>query len=117
MNERKVDSAYPSGGYYKDMNAFSKNPGQPGKYFALTPIGRDCKEAGEYLVGYTRGYYGNLGNLPQRLRAHANEHGFTFTGPVYEMYLHDEITVEDPDEYLIQVSVPVKAKSKSNNSR
>jgi len=110
MSERKIDSAFPVGGYYNDINALSKTPGQPDKFFSLTPLGKEIKEAGEYLVGYTRGYYGKLGDLPQRLRAYANEHGITFTGPVYEIYLHDEITVEDPNRYLIQISVPIKAK-------
>jgi len=108
MTDRRVDPAYPAGGFYKDMDDFLNAPGQPTRYFSLAPTGRDTKEEGNYLVGYTRGDYGNLGNLPERLQSYAKEHGFALAGPVYEIYLHDEIAIDDPMRYLIQVSVPVK---------
>ena len=108
MADRNIDPAYPAGGFYKNMDAFISAPGQPTRFFSHVPTGRDTKGAGEYLVGYTRGYYGNLGDLPQRIQAYAKEHGFSFTGPVYEIYLHDEIAIDDPNQYLIQISVPVK---------
>ena len=108
MADHKISPAYPAGGFYDDMDTFINVPGQPPRFFSCAPAGQHTKEAGEYVVGYTRGYYGNLGDLPQRMQAYAKEHGFTFTGPVYEIYLHDEIAIEDPDQYLIQVSVPVK---------
>ena len=108
MDDMKIASAYPAGGFYNDMNAFSSEPGQPDRFFFIVPTGRDKKQAGEYLVGYTRGYYGNLGHLPQRLQAYAFEHGLSFNGPVYEIYLHDELSIADHEKYLIQVSVPVK---------
>ena len=108
MSGRRVDSAYPVGGFYKDANTFLTAPGKPTRFFSLTSAGQDVKKAGEYLVGYARGYYGNVGNLPQRMQAYAKEHGLIFSGPVYEIYLHDEISISDPDQYLIQVSIPVK---------
>lgn len=108
MTDRRIDPAYPAGGFYEDIDAFLNAPGRPTRFFSHVPTGRDTKEAGDYLVGYARGYYGNLGDLPQRIQAYAKKHGFAFAGPVYEMYLHDEITVEDPEKYLIQASVPVK---------
>ena len=108
MAGSKVDPAYPAGGFYEDIDSFISAPGKPSRYYALAPAGNDVKEAGLYLVLYARGYYGSLGDVPERLQAYAKEHGLTFAGPVYEMYLHDEITIDDYDNYLIQVSVPVK---------
>jgi len=108
MTERRINPAYPAGGYYENMDAFLTSPGHPTRFFSLTPTGRDLKEAGEYLVGYTRGYYGSIGDLPERINAYATENGYTFAGPAYETYLHDEISVDDPDRYLIQASVAVK---------
>ena len=108
MEVRNIDAAYPAGGFYNDMDEFSAAPGQPSRYFCIAPTGRDMKEAGEYLVGYARGYYGGIGDLPQRMRAYAEEHGLVFFGPVYEAYLHDEISIAEPDRYLIQASVRVK---------
>ena len=108
MEERNISSAYPAGGYYENIDSFVNNPGNPDRYFSHVPTGRDKKKAGEYLVGYARGYYGQIGDLPIRMRDYAKEHNLTFTGPVYEIYLFDEVVVENPDQYLIQVSIPVK---------
>jgi len=110
MDDYSLDAAYPIGGYYQDISAFEDKPGQPSNFFCMKPTGREVKGAGEYLIGYARGYYGQLGDLPARMRAYADEAGLMFTGPVYELYLHDEVSMASPDEYLIQASTPVKKK-------
>jgi len=104
----KMDAVYPAGGFYESVDAFLNAPGQPTRFFFLAPTGKGLKAAGEYLVGYTKGYYGKLGDLPKRMRDYAKEQGLAFAGPVYEIYFHDEISVAEPDNYLIQVSAPVK---------
>jgi len=108
MEERKISNAYPVGGCYDNVDAFLNQPGQPTRFFSIAPAGRDVKEAGEYLVGYTRGYYGRLGDFPQRMKAYAEEHNLSFVDPVYEIYLHDEISVLDLDQFLVQISIPLK---------
>jgi len=115
MIDSKVDPAYPAGGFYKNMTDFANTPGKPSQYFSYVPSGKDKKEAGRYLVAYTRGYYGDLGDAPDRMLAYAHENELAFTGPVYEMYLHDEITIDDCDRYLIQISVPIENANKTNN--
>ena len=114
MADHKVNPAFPAGGYYESMDDFVNAPGQPVRYFIHFPEGRDCKDAGEYLVGYTRGYYGNLGDLPRRMEDYAKANDVVLEGPVYEMYLHDEISVGDHDQYLIQVSARI---SKTNGKK
>ena len=106
--QQNVDAACPVGGYYRDFNAFFEAPGQPTRYFSITATGTDRKDAGEYLLGYARGYYGQVGDLPRRMREYAEENGFLFTGPVYETYLHDEISITEPNQYLIQAAVPIR---------
>ena len=72
------------------------------KVFSLDPRGNDTKAAGLYMVGYTRGYYGKTGDLPARMLADANERGLAFCSPVYCFYLHDELSEDDPDDYLLK---------------
>lgn len=108
MDERNISTAYPTGGVYNNFNAFVNSPGYPNRYFSHAPIGRSNKDMGEYAVGYARGYYGQLGDLPSRMQEYVQKHDYYFTGPVYEMHLFDEVVVENPEQYLIQVSVPVK---------
>ena len=108
MTDGNMDAVYPTGGFYESFDGFAGSPGQPSSFFLLAPTGKCSREAGEYLVGYARGYYGNLGDLPERMQAHMQEHGLAPIGPVYEIYYHDEVSVSDPDRYLIQVSARVK---------
>lgn len=63
--------------------------------------------AGLYLVGYTHGYYGQTNDLPGKMAAYAKKHGLVFNGAVYNIYLTDETSVIDPDQYLLQVSASV----------
>ena len=108
MTSNKGAPAYPTGGYYYDIDSFIRDPGRPSRYFSYVPEGRDIKEVGLYIVAYKRGYYGNLGNVPERIKSYASEQGYVFTGPIYEMYPHDEIAIDDYDRYLIQISASVK---------
>ncbi|MDR1801479.1 MAG: MerR family transcriptional regulator [Lachnospiraceae bacterium] len=108
--ERGINLSYPIGGYFKDMKTFIGASGKPTYFFSTSPTGYDIKPAGKYLVGYSRGYYGRMGDLPSRLVEYANEHSLEFTGPVYAIYVEDEVSVKEPDNYLAQVSVQFKKK-------
>ena len=41
-----------------------------------------------------------MGDAPNRILEFAHESELEFVGPVYEMYLHDEITIDDYDQFL-----------------
>jgi len=90
------------------MKSFMGAPSQPMRFFSLDPKGNDKKEAGLYLTGYTRGYYGQTNDLPERMEAFAKKNGLIFTGPVYNTYLFDDISVVEPEEYLLQASALVE---------
>ena len=108
QHEPIVNLSFPVGGFFDDMDTFIGNPSKPTRFFSLDSRGYEKKAAGLYMVGYTRGYYGKTGDLPARMLADANERGLAFCGLVYCFYLHDELSEDDPDDYLLQVSVPVK---------
>jgi len=100
-----VNLSYPIGGYYKNLNSFTQKPSRPDNFFSLNPLGKDEKAAGNYLVGYTHGYYGEMGDIPQRLYDYAKAHNLNLKGPVYAIYLQDEICLSDSSKYLVQISV------------
>jgi DNA-binding transcriptional MerR regulator len=106
-NHLRINLDYPVGGYFSDMEEFSREPGQPTRFFSVDPHGVDMKPAGNYLVGYNRSYYGETGDLPERMTEYAKENNLVFTGPVDNIFLLDEICVKNPEDYLLQVSVPV----------
>jgi DNA-binding transcriptional MerR regulator len=106
----KINLNFPIGGVFSDMDVYLKKPSEPQHFFSLDPSGLDEKAAGNYLVGYARGYYGETGDLPERLHRYAEENALEFTGPVYNIYLLDEISVKDYHQYLLQASVSVAPK-------
>jgi len=107
-HEPKLNLSYPVGWYFESMDVFSSNPSLPTRFFSLDPKGHEKKAAGLYLIGYTRGYYGQTNGLPERMVAFAKKNGLLFNGPVYNLYLFDEMSIADPEQYLLQVSASVK---------
>jgi DNA-binding transcriptional MerR regulator len=106
-HETQVNTSFPIGGYFENMETFLHEPSRPTCFFSIDPKGRDVKPAGLYLIAYTRGYYGQTNDLPERMAAFAKKNGLSFNGPVYNIYLSAEISEVDPDQYLLQVSVAV----------
>jgi DNA-binding transcriptional MerR regulator len=102
-----VNKSFPIGGYFESMDVFLKEPSHPTRFFSIDPNGDGRKPEGLYLIGYTRGYYGKTNDLPHKMAAYAKKNKLTITGPVYNIYLFDEISEPDPERYLLQVSMPV----------
>lgn len=111
-SEYRINLRYPIGWYYANMNAYLKAPDQPERFFSLDPDGNANRVEGKYLVGHNRGYYGEFGDLPQRLASYAQARDLIFDGPVYVVYLLDEVSITDPSQYLSQIAVGVRAKKK-----
>lgn len=107
--EHGVNLSYPIGGYYKDIDSFAHTPAQPDNFFSLNPLGKDTRPAGDYLVGYTRGYYGDMGDIPQKLYDYAKNNDLVLAGSVYAIYLQDEICLANSDNYLVQISARIKS--------
>ena len=106
-DELKINLNYPVGGYHENMGAFLTEPNRPDRFFSIDPTGTCTRMAGQYLVGYSRGYYGHFGDLPQKMNAFAEEHALFLKGPVYVVYLLNEICIKDPEQLLSRISVCV----------
>jgi len=112
-NEYRIDLSLPIGGYHDNIESYIERTGKPDHFFSLDPTGNRKFSFGDYLVGFKRGYYGEMGDLPERMVTYAEVNSLVFTGPVYIIYLHDEICIKDPSQYLAQVCVAVsKQKTK-----
>ncbi|MDR0861188.1 MAG: MerR family transcriptional regulator [Oscillospiraceae bacterium] len=108
----RVNLSFPVGGLFKDMASYLSAPSEPTRFFSIDPFGDNEKHAGRYLVGYTRGFYGQMNDLPEKMAAYAEERDMQLIGAVYTIYLHDEVSISDPENYLLQVSVQVKEKTR-----
>ncbi|MDR0469644.1 MAG: MerR family transcriptional regulator [Peptococcaceae bacterium] len=109
-SEYRINLRYPIGRYHNDMESFIDKPNWPDKYFSLDPIGNCVRSAGKFLVGYRRGYEGDFGDLPQKMAEYADYHHLLFKGPVFIVYLLNEICLKDPSQYLACISVNVSKK-------
>jgi len=107
VGEHHISLSFPVAGYHDNMGSFTKSPGCPDHFLSIDPIGTYTRKAGEYLIAYSRGYYGSIGDLPERMSEYAKKHSLHISGPVYTVYLHEEICTKDPSQYLAQCSVPI----------
>jgi len=108
--EQHINLSFPVGGRHDSMESFRKAPGCPDNFISIDPIGTYVRKGGDYLVGFARGYYGEIGDLPERMIAHAEENSINITGPVYTLYLHEEISTKDPSQYLAKCIIAVSKK-------
>ena len=106
-NRYHINLSFPVGGYHDNFESFRKAPGRPNHFISFDPVGAHARKAADYLTGYARGYYGDVGDLPDRMQAYARENSISITGPVYTMYLHDEICTKDLSRYLAQCCVAI----------
>jgi len=103
-----IDLRFPVGGYFDDLQDFQAAPGKPSHFFSYDPSGKDEIAAGNYLMGYSLGGYGETNDLEVRLSTYIRENGLKAIGPVYNIFLLDEISVVDQSEYLMQAFVRVE---------
>jgi len=106
-DEHRINLNFPVGGYWDSLESFQNAPSRPDCFFSIDPTGTHIRKEGEYLIGFALGYYGEMGDLPERMAAYAAGSGIAVSGPVYVMYLYDEICTQDPSQYLAQACVGV----------
>ena len=80
----------------------------PERFYFYNPEGHDKKPAGSYVVGYTRGGYGDCGSLYRRLLDYIETNNLEINGDIYEEYPLNEISINDNSNYLIRVMIPIR---------
>ncbi|MCL2324823.1 MAG: MerR family transcriptional regulator [Actinomycetia bacterium] len=110
--ELRINVDYPIGGYHASSEEFFAHPSEPQRFFSLDPSGNAVRAAGGYLTAYVRGYYGEFGDTPEKMKDYARKHRLTLSGPVFVLYLNDEICTQDPSRYLAQISMAVEHKTR-----
>jgi DNA-binding transcriptional MerR regulator len=114
--ERGHDLSFPIGGFFETIDDFHNAGGQPTRFYSVDPDGKDKKPAGRYLVAYNRCYYGEPNGAVDRMLDYAKENGVALAGPIYQVYLFDEISVHDHTKYLLQLAIRVAEPPKPQKS-
>ena len=110
--ELRMNLSFPVGACYDNLESFIKAPRRPEHFFSLDPTGYRRQASGDFLVGFSRGDYGEFGDLPERMAAYAKKNSLQTNGPVYAIYLLDEISHKDPSQYLAQAYIAVSKKKR-----
>jgi len=108
FKEHNWSLSYPIAGWFESLDSFLATPSEPDKFISLNPAGDKKTLGGLHVIGYTRGYYGVTNDIPKLMTAYLKKHKLIPRGPVYKIYLQDEVSVVDPDNYLLETSIPVE---------
>ena len=101
----RINLNYPIAAILDTWDRFMEAPGEPQHFISMDPHGNRRRPAGNYLTGFSRGYYGQFGDLHNRMAEYIRENSLTVFGPVYTTFLLDEISVKDPSQYLAHACV------------
>jgi DNA-binding transcriptional MerR regulator/effector-binding domain-containing protein len=82
----------------------------PDKFYLNYPDGEHTKPTGWYVVGYGRGYYAQTDMLYEKMITYIKENNLEICGPAYETYPLNEISINDPANYLIRISITARKK-------
>ena len=103
--ELRINLSFPVGGYWDSFQSFKNAPSRPDCFISVDPTGTHIRKKGEYLIGFARGYYGKMDDLPERMESYAKENKLVLSGPLYTLYLHDEVSSHDTSHYLAQTCI------------
>ncbi|MCL2865019.1 MAG: MerR family transcriptional regulator [Lachnospiraceae bacterium] len=106
----KLSLNYPVWGYFRPERIKKYDWRWPDKYFFYHPQGEEVRPGGLYCVGYTRGGYGECGELYKRSLAYIEKNGYEVFEGAYEEYLLNEIFITDEKNYLIRLMISVREK-------
>ena len=103
-----MDLNYPVWAVFSEERIKRKDWVWPDRYYFYNPEGHDRKPAALYAVGYTRGGYGQSGELYERLLDYIDANGFEICGPTFEEYPLNEFCILKSENYLMRVMITVR---------
>jgi len=106
--DSELDLNYPVWAIFSEERIKRGDWVGPDKFYFKMPGAPDKKPAGLYVTGYTRGYYGQSDTLYKKLLAYIEENGLEISGPAFEEYPLNEISIPDPYSYLMRLSISVR---------
>ena len=103
----RIDLRLPVGGVFNTFESFCAKSHEPDHFFSVDPNGLDKRRGGRYVSAFQRGYYGETGDLVERMQKYIKDNDIKTVGPVYNIFLHDELSIDDTHNYLLHATVEV----------
>lgn len=98
---------YPMGAQISRENMQTENWKLPNRFYFKMPSATASKPTGLYAIGYAYGDYGQSDGLYRRISDFIRDNNLLICGNAYEEYLINEISTQNPDDYLFRVAVQV----------
>jgi DNA-binding transcriptional MerR regulator len=108
--DKDMDMNYPVWGVYSEERIKKRDWRGPDRFYFRMPDAPDQRPEGLYLIGYARGNYGQTDGLYKRMMSYIEENNLEISGPTYETYPLNEISILDSANYLIRIFISVKHK-------
>lgn len=105
-----VSLNYPVWGYFSADRIRNRDWVWPDRYYFYSSEGHDIRPAALYAIGYTRGGYGQCPDLYNRILDYIEANDYEISGPAYEEYPLNELSVLEEKDYLIRVMITVKTR-------
>jgi len=99
---------FPIGGHFSSFESFRAHPGEPDNFFLLRSTQTNQEKAVKVLTAYSRGFYGHVGDVAERMARALEEKGLKPNGRLLCTYIEDEISTTDPSRYLMQTTLRVR---------
>jgi DNA-binding transcriptional MerR regulator len=106
----ELDMNYPVWALFSEERIKNGDWVWPDRFYFYNPEGYDKKPAALYVIGYTRGGYGQCDGLYKRLINFIDANGLEICGDAYEEYPLNEICISDENNYLIRLMITVREK-------
>jgi hypothetical protein len=106
--DKNMELYYPVWGLFSEERIKRGDWVGPDRFYFKMPDAPDKKPEGLYVTGYTRGNYGQSDALYKRLLAYIEQYNLEICGPAYETYPLNEISISDPERYLMRISITIK---------
>jgi len=99
---------FPTGGYFSSFETFYDHPGEPDNFFLLRSTNPDPTDTVKVLTAYSRGFYGQVGDIAERMAQALKKEGLEPDGRLLCIFIEDEISTVDPSRYLMQATLRVR---------
>jgi len=111
---KSINTAYPVGCKFDSVNDMRNDPYGPTNFFSTAVSGTEEISEGDYLVAYSKGGYGSVGDLPERLTEYADKNGLRLSGPVHLIYIPNELGSGENYKFLCKAIVHYEERKHSS---
>ncbi|OPH62156.1 hypothetical protein BC351_02695 [Paenibacillus ferrarius] len=114
LQRENAPIGYPNGVIVKKEDLLKKDGDMVSHMFSRIETHfheQEYMPEGFYLVSYTRADYGDTDKIYPQIFDYMEKKQYVVIGDAYEEYLQDEVSLQNPEEYLVRVMVHIKEPS------